>query len=383
MSSNVYYFNPTAEMAIANGLHSYQAPGLLQTFEIEMASLMLYFAKADDIVVTPHKPHAAFLTSIQNIKPELSHFLTLRELEECNLQLGQLIPWAWSPVVYKTFEHVFHRFSFNAENLLWKHWQPEHKHFFDRQTAWDVLQAIYPKLPEKYKPDTSVFPEIATSALQIQEQLRQRGSIVLKTPFSSSGRGLQMLRKNVLNASNVAWIESALEKQKRIMVEYMHHKIADFSIHFYLEPNKRPSYLGLVYFKTNSNGQFSGCYINQHPETEIQSHINKGVNQELLDAISKELELKYNGFSGYLGIDAMLISQNGSHKIHPCVEINPRFTMGLLTLELRKLISNPRAFWEVIFSKKGNIKAQINDESVALTPVTESTRFAAILHPKG
>ena len=166
------------------------------------------------------------------------------------------------------------------------------------------------------------------------------------------------------------------------MMEHMHQKVSDFSLHFHLEPNKKPHYLGLVHFKTNSNGQFSGCYINEHPNPEVNAVISEAVNAELLDALTLQLEKSYNSFSGYLGVDAMLITQNGNHKIHPCVEINPRFTMGLLTLELRKLIPNTNAYWEIIFSKKGCLYIEESPDIVALTPIDKDSRFAAILHLK-
>lgn len=212
MGSDVYFFNPTAEMAIANGLHSYQPPGLLQTFEKDMAAIMLYFASSNDFVIVDVKPENDFLKSIQSFKPDLPTFLTLNDLEMSHKTLGQLIPWAWSPVIYKTFENVFPFFKF--ENSLWNSWKPENKLFFDRQTALKFIKDVYPEIPAIFQPDETIIPEVCMSIEEIDAKLKAYGSIVLKTPFSSSGRGLQMLRKNQLNASNIAWIESALESNR-------------------------------------------------------------------------------------------------------------------------------------------------------------------------
>jgi len=50
-----------------------------------------------------------------------------------------------------------------------------------------------------------------------------------------------------------------------------------------------------------------------------------------------EADLRAVGFTGPIGIDAFVYKTgNGERRVKPVVEINPRYTMGRLTLELMK-----------------------------------------------
>jgi hypothetical protein len=238
-------------------------------------------------------------------------------------------------------------------------------------------------LPEILRPNTKVLPQTCSSVSEVEALLGERGSIVLKAPFSSSGRGIQMLRKKHLNSSLKAWIGSILEKQSFLMAEHLHEKLCDFSFHFKVLSGKTPEFLGTVFFNTNSNGQFNGCYIWQHPNTEYNEIVDHAITLGLIENLKQALIAEYAGYSGFIGVDAMLIKQDLGIRIHPCVEINPRHTMGLLTLKLRESISNSEAYWEMVFSKKGNIGSLLLKDAIALTPLSESTRFCAILHPNG
>ena len=48
MAENIFYFNPTCELAIANGSFSYMPPRLLRDFEQDCASLPFLFASPND-----------------------------------------------------------------------------------------------------------------------------------------------------------------------------------------------------------------------------------------------------------------------------------------------------------------------------------------------
>jgi len=379
MESGIYYFNPTAEMAVANGVFSYQPPELLQTLEKEMAAIMLYFAGKNDVVLVHKHPGERFLKNIRSVKPDLPEFMTLNELITSGRKFEELVPWGWSPVVYKTLESVFPLLNDNFKHSSFYAWNEQHKTYYNRLTASKVLQSIYSENIPSLADYSAVKPHQCFNADEVQELLNQKGSLVIKAPFSSSGRGLQMLRRHNLNNSNVAWINSILEKQEYVMTEKLHNKVADLSFHFRFEPNSEPEFLGIVYFDTNSNGQFKGCHLQNHPKPEINKLADLFIANNGIEILKSTLKKYFNNYEGFMGIDAMIIEESGKYVLHPCVEINPRFTMGLLTLYLRKTIKE-NGYWQMLFNKSGNRDKNFREGTVWLTPVGPTTKFAAVLH---
>jgi hypothetical protein len=64
MPNDVYYFNPTCELAVANGSFSYMAPRLLREFERDCSALPFVFSTLGDFVLTENKPSRQFINSV-------------------------------------------------------------------------------------------------------------------------------------------------------------------------------------------------------------------------------------------------------------------------------------------------------------------------------
>ncbi|MFC0878505.1 hypothetical protein ACE01N_18065 [Saccharicrinis sp. FJH2] len=380
MGSGIYYFNPTAEMAVANGIFSYQPPALLQSFERDMASVMLYFAGKSDVVLIHQHPNESFLDKIRSIKPDLPEFMTMNQLIDSGRKFDELVPWGWSPVVYKTLESVFPLLKDNFKQSAFYTWDQQYKTYYSRMTSAKVLEQICNESTRGVGEFAMLKATQCFRTSDVQYLLSENGKLVIKAPFSSSGRGLQMLRKHHLNNSNIAWINSILEKQEFVMAENLHHKIADLSFHFKLKNNMEPEYLGTVYFDTNSNGQFSGCFLDNHPENTINKITELFIENGGIKIMAAAIRKYFKNYEGFLGVDAMIIEQSGHLLLHPCVEINPRFTMGLLTLRIRKNIGSD-GYWKMLFDKSGNLHKFFDKSTVPLTPVFPGTKFAAVLDP--
>lgn len=379
MDPTLYFFNPTAEMAVANGIYSYKPPELLQRFEKEMAAIMLYFAGPQDVIIVDNYPDQGFLDQIKTIKPGLPRFLTIEEIANSDETYKNLVPWGWSPVVYKTLESILPKLGDEFSKGMWASWEEKYKAIYSRETAQKVLEAICKYEHPLIAPYRTLKAQFVSDISDIESALSLWGQVVLKAPFSSSGRGIQMLRKTQLNKSILAWINSIVSKQKGLMLEPLLQKIADLSFHFYFDGQSEPIYLGTVFFDTNKNGQFKGCYLRQHPDTSVNDFIQDYIDQEGIQIILKEMKQSFGSFKGYMGIDAMLIKNNNEMKLHPCVEINPRMTMGLLNLQLRNLIVRD-GYWEMVYNKKGFDTIHMSSNKVPLCPVNSYTRFCAFLH---
>ena len=54
----------------------------------------------------------------------------------------------------------------------------------------------------------------------------------------------------------------------------------------------------------------------------------------LIPALEAGLAETFAGYQGPLGVDMMVVEENGCRKAHPCVEVNVRRTMGWVALAI-------------------------------------------------
>lgn len=128
--------------------------------------------------------------------------------------------------------------------------------------------------------------------------------------------------------------------------ENWYSKIADLSFQFEIEQAGKVSFRGICWFFTNSNGQYEGHYLRKRPtlppdfDPVSLNDVGQSLCETLANSVFSELH------RGPLGIDALLFrNEYLQPKLHPCLEINPRYTMGQLALVLEARI-HPEATGE-------------------------------------
>ena len=178
-----------------------------------------------------------------------------------------------------------------------------------------------------------------TTRDEVEELLARYGQLVLKAPWSSSGRGLRFLSVGRTPFEQQAgWFRNVVEAQGCVMVEPHYNKVKDFGMEFYSDGQGRVNYLGLSLFHT-ANGAYTGNIL--ATESTKRSMISAYLAETLLDDVREKicsgLSTVFNGkYRGSFGVDMMVC---GSHDddgflLHPCVEINLRRTMGHVALAL-------------------------------------------------
>jgi len=119
--------------------------------------------------------------------------------------------------------------------------------------------------------------------------------------------------------------------------------MADLSFQFNINNHGQPEYLGYSVFETNSNGQYKSTLI--HPE--IGNSFYSEILKETITIIEITAKLLTEAligsvyatlYRGFLGIDAMIFKDNVGLKMQPCIEINSRMNMGILTMQIEKKI---------------------------------------------
>lgn len=347
MSSRLYLFNPTNEMAIANGQTSYMPPNHLQIFEKDLASFPWLLGTGNDyILVDTHAGNS--LNHINDMGWETPKIITHPEElsdKQSNLMFS---PWGWSPSVYRRFKPFMHNVSSQWQSHPFSKWQSSLAQLLSRETGYKLLETI-----SNIKQETaSHFSLIALPKPPlIIEQINDLASVmkkcpppsVIKTPWSAAGRGLFRIRNQNDNPENAQWVKGMLRKQGKIYIEKMLPKIQDISFQFWIDKSEI-KYLGHNYFYADPSGQFGGCAIG-HPENhsalfkdtrKIEEAINQAATLLEQGINAMELNKKYTGPAGVDGI--FFKDSDGEVKLQPCLEINLRYNMGLANIRLKKRI---------------------------------------------
>ena len=344
MANDVFYFNPTCELAVANGSFSYMPPLLLLEFEHDCSILPFIFCESGDFVLTEKIPSVEFINTLTDAGFEMPEFCSLNELiSEKKATLNSILPWGWSPAAHFLLKDLKAKCAPEFKGSPVFSWKEEHKTLFERITSLDFLNDFLIQHPSDFFVKPELIGTKVTCIKEIENILRSQFPLVLKAPLSSSGRGIQIIRRPTLNTSNRQWISGILNQQKYLIAEPFLDKIADLSFQFKVTRDGEPEYLGYSFFETNTNGQYQSTFI--HPEIknlDFADFFEKTKEIIRLTVEKLKLALKSSVYTalhqGFLGIDAMIYLDKEGLKMQPCIEINCRMNMGILTMLIEKKI---------------------------------------------
>lgn len=341
---NIYIFNATSEMAISNGTVSFMPNRILTRFEQDLDLLPICYADSDDVILVNQIPDTKFLESLHNVGIDTPRFelfpQALTKQAFLKEEKSHLRPWGWSPRIHHQLAPFKSQCSQSYTNQPNANWKIEHKELYSRKLALECLEHITNNSPSDKYISKDIFPVICTKQSQVEELQQKWQQIVIKSPWSSSGRGLQVLRKAFINKSVEQALGGVLKSQGYVMVEALVNKQLDFSVQFFSNGKGQLEFLGFGFFDTNDNGQYQANFIGYTPKLFNQS-LSKEDQENLvieINAALKEHRIA-NDYCGYLGVDCMLfLDTKGQMKVQPCLEINLRYNMGTIAIKLNPYI---------------------------------------------
>ena len=146
MNPDLYYFNPTCELAVANGSTNYMAPDQLRRFEKELSILPAYLGNVEDIVLMDQMPSAEFRDQMEKAGFMFPFFQTLdfalSDSAFLSLDKGFLFPWGWSPAAHKLLSPLKSGCCPEFQNSPVANWNDTHRELYSRKTALEVLKNI-------------------------------------------------------------------------------------------------------------------------------------------------------------------------------------------------------------------------------------------------
>ena len=345
MKPDIYYFNPTCELAVANGSTNYMASKRLCRFEQEMSTLPGILGKSGDLVLVDRQPPKEHIHQLQEYGFHLPDFEILEnsliDPDFLASSKGFLFPWGWSPAAHKLLSPIKRGCCSEFQGSAIANWREIHKDLYSRKASLDILKQIVISQDSNKLLSINDLPEICWNHEEIMGLQKRWGRVVVKAPWSASGRGLQILRPDEYNQTNRQVIAGIFKQQGYVVVEPWHQKQIDLSFQFFSLGNGKVEFKGLSSFTTDKSGHFLGNNIQELP-AELNSDIADFLseNLEMLKSTLHQI-LILNDYSsryyGWFGVDVMVIkSRAGGLLFHPCVEINCRFTMGAIALNLRE-----------------------------------------------
>lgn len=326
----LHVFNPDNDMALANGSAGYTPPTNIQRMMRHTALLPTRWARPGDgvlvddrvwVVETPAPKQSQWSEDVETGE---GHWTALSDVLD---SVTEVRPWGWSPAICHRLRSV----GIPDSLLPTSDRVAELRRLSSRQQAVLMLRQLTP-LHSSFVGE-SVF---CTSSAQVEEALARWSRTVLKAPWSGSGKGLrygQGGREDTLQG----WYQRILGQQGGVVVEPLYDKLHDFALEFWSDGCGMVAYQGLSLFETHPNGAYKGNLL--WDEERKQAWLSEqlallGTEPSVMPFLTSLLEERLSRlvgtlYRGPLGVDMMLLADG---RIHPCVEINLRMTMGYVSI---------------------------------------------------
>lgn len=275
-------FNPSNDMALATNLRQYYPPRRIQQMERDLESLARFWDNG---------------------------------------------PWGWSLATKQRYL----RMGVAESDLPSDEWLEEVRRLSSREFATTYYKNL--SLSHHKEKENSLVPchaQFCTCIDEVKQHFSSSAAqaFILKAPWSSSGRG-NMVVRDTIDPTIQKRIEAIIREQGGIVAEpFYADKVLDFAMEF-RATDEGVEFLGYSVFEADDTGHYGGNYVEDQPSLVKRIDLDESLLQDLVAYHQQELR-KLN-YRGPIGIDMMKLKDG---RVHPCVEINFRMTMGMLALLL-------------------------------------------------
>ena len=316
-------FNPEHDLALAANLSNFTAPHAGRQLRADLGFVPAIWAAADDFVLVENVEDAE-RRFLRLTRRPFGRFIAKDLL--CKLQFSAVDVWGWDLAI----RAYLLRWGVEAVVMPTVTQIDAIRQLSHRRHAMQLLESL--QMPG------TIGCASETDQMDIIADRLQRGEhLVVKAPWSSSGRGVRFMEGD-MNIYDKGWVRHVIEKQGSVMVEPYYNKVKDFGMEFVSDGKGLVSYVGLSLFQT-SNGAYTGNILASEDEKEHM--ISHYISVDLLKAIRQKIctlmgVLLKDRYAGAFGIDMMVVRRDDGDGflLHPCVEINLRRTMGHVAISL-------------------------------------------------
>ncbi len=358
----IHVFNPEHDIALAANQKRFTAPHAGRQMRADLGFIPALWAYDSDFVIVDDVEAA--LEAVRHIRKNAHkvEFITLSDLKKLELSNNvhvQIMPWGWDCSIKEQL--------LRADSRL--------EAFMPDDASIDIMRKLSNRrfasehlLPILHDTNCKVVGESSyceTEADVLAVMLRY-GTSVLKSPWSSSGRGVRYVPAKQPDDHVLGWVRNILRQQGGIMVEPLYPKVYDFGMEFYATAEGVIEYSGLSLFATRGGAYTGSICATESDKREMLSHY---VDLKLLDRICSQIKKILasqfkDKYVGPFGIDMMSIAKDGEDGfwLHPCVELNLRRTMGHVALALTPTQFEAHRLMNIYYADKYRVRIQtVND----------------------
>ena len=338
----LYIFNPENDMALASGSPFYMAPSSAKKMANDLAVLPAWYADAGSEILVTDSRQVEWLRNGCRMPLSVKGVLSVSDEHE------EIVPWGWSPALkYRLGVGVKREIDVDTLRLL-----------SSRMTAVNLL----PKL----RVEGTVGESFWLSSLEdVSAFSIKHDRVLLKAPWSGSGKGIQPLC-GLPDDNLKGWIRRIIATQGGVVAEPFYTKVKDFAMEFKVE-GKDVAFVGYSLFETDVRGIYKENFLAS--DVVIEDILSEYVSRNLLYAVRENLlreltDILGGDYQGYLGVDMMIVRCGEELLVHPCIEVNLRMNMGVVSRLLFDRFMFPKAIGRYViefFPQEGEaLKAHEN-----------------------
>lgn len=312
--NKAHLFFPENDLALARNLDNYTAPGPAMKLRMSGYTLPMWFMDEDDCFIA-QGVNAAWL----NDKRE--RFDIRAKVYDRRPEAWMPCPWGWS----RAARRFFNQMGFEANQLPDDATLDRIRELSHRRTASEIARRLD-------LPGTPVAEELS-SFEAVKAYAEVHGEVVIKLPWSSTGRGILMTDSGTIDQQR-GQIEGMIANQGSVMAEPRLKGLMDLAMLFTMQGG-HATYEGLSVFHNSSTGRYEANILDSQANLErmCMDYIGGDAMNHLREALPPILESIIGvAYNGPLGIDMMIYDDGGKPTLDAAIELNLRNTMGHVAL---------------------------------------------------
>lgn len=335
----IYIFNPEHDIALAAGRARFTAPRAGRLLRRELGFLPALWAKRGDVVLveSPADAHRQLRALALDTDARLLDKRALSAL--MGARSGRPVhvsPWGWDAAIrQELLDCGVPADSLPSADQIACARAMSHR-------AW-AAQHLLPALTRQ--PGTVGQARLATRVEEVYAMCSTHRDLMLKAPWSGSGRGVRRMRCHddhddlAVASPLLNWAKRVIERQGGVMVEPWYDKVVDFGMEFARRDGVGVVFEGLSVFQT-ANGAYMGNVVDtEEAKGEfLAQYVSSSLLARVRQTVGAVMEPLLDGTCcERFGVDMMVVRTEGGLMLHPCVELNLRVTMGHVALALARL----------------------------------------------
>ena len=360
----LHIFNPEHDIALASKVPQFTAPHSARELRTDLDYIPALWADDGDLVLVDDVEAA--IESMRHLKCHTADVLFVTPKDVTSFQfthhddtssLIKISPWGWDAAL---------KYQLTEMNQELNAIMPDDDYLSELRKMSNRRWASKELLPVLVSQDDKLIgeSEYVDSFPELECMVSSLRDSVLKAPWSSSGRGIRYAG-STLDDHQQGWAQNIINRQGGVMIEPRYNKVKDFGMEFTSDTGDI-KYEGLSLFKT-INGSYAGNIL--ACEEDKMKMLSRYVSVELINHVKETIvqtlgPLFMNKYDGPFGIDMMIVSDKGQFKLHPCVELNLRRTMGHVAIALSPSVSLPQRLMNISYTNKYRIRVSDSHENI-------------------